>query len=65
MDITSIVYPIVSIGGLGILFGAGLGYASKKFAVEVDERIPRLEIYFLVLIVEVVAMQAAMLLLRQ
>ncbi|NLJ89163.1 MAG: RnfABCDGE type electron transport complex subunit B [Epulopiscium sp.] len=41
MDITSIVYPIVSIGGLGILFGAGLGYASKKFAVEVDERIPK------------------------
>ena len=31
----------MGIGGLGILFGAGLGYASKKFAVEVDERIPK------------------------
>lgn len=41
MDITSILYPVISIGGLGILFGAGLGYASKKFAVEVDERIPQ------------------------
>ncbi|HPT75441.1 MAG: RnfABCDGE type electron transport complex subunit B [Epulopiscium sp.] len=41
MDITSILYPVISIGGLGVLFGAGLGYASKKFAVEVDERIPQ------------------------
>ncbi|WP_058485502.1 RnfABCDGE type electron transport complex subunit B [Defluviitalea phaphyphila] len=41
MDITSIIYPVISIGGLGLLFGTGLGYASKKFAVEVDERIPQ------------------------
>lgn len=40
MDITNIIYPIVSIGGLGILFGAGLGYASKKFSVEVDPKVP-------------------------
>jgi RnfABCDGE-type electron transport complex B subunit len=39
MDVTSIIYPIVSIGGLGLLFGAGLGFASKKFAVEVDPRV--------------------------
>lgn len=40
MDINSIVFPIVSLGGLGLVLGAGLGYASKKFKVEVDERVP-------------------------
>lgn len=33
-------FPIASLGGLGLIFGVVLGYASKKFAVEVDERIP-------------------------
>lgn len=37
---SSILYPVLSLGGLGILFGVLLGYASKKFAVEVDERVP-------------------------
>lgn len=31
---------VVTLGGLGLLFGLILGYASKKFAVEVDEKIP-------------------------
>ncbi|MFU0823481.1 MAG: hypothetical protein ACFWTK_00215 [Clostridium sp.] len=37
---TEILYPVLSIGGLGLLFGALLGFASKKFAVPVDERVP-------------------------
>lgn len=40
MEINSIIFPIISLGGLGLVFGVGLGYASKKFKVEVDERIP-------------------------
>ncbi len=36
----SILYPVLSIGGLGVLFGAGLGFAGVKFKVEQDERIP-------------------------
>lgn len=39
MDITSIIYPVAAIGGLGVVFGAGLGLAAKKFAVEVDETV--------------------------
>ncbi|WDV44697.1 Fe-S cluster domain-containing protein [Clostridiaceae bacterium M8S5] len=40
MDIVnSIVYPAITLGGLGILFGVGLGVASKKFAVEVDPKV--------------------------
>ncbi|MBE6044398.1 MAG: Fe-S cluster domain-containing protein [Clostridium thermopalmarium] len=35
-----ILYPILSIGGLGLVFGSLLGFASKKFAVPVDERVP-------------------------
>ena len=34
----SILKAIILLGGLGLLFGAILAYASKKFAVEVDER---------------------------
>jgi RnfABCDGE-type electron transport complex B subunit len=41
MEWTSIVYPALSIGGLGIVFGLGLGIAGKKFAVEVDPMIPK------------------------
>ncbi|QCX34758.1 RnfABCDGE type electron transport complex subunit B [Caloramator sp. E03] len=36
----SIIFPVISLGGLGVLFGSLLGYASKKFAVEVDPRVP-------------------------
>lgn len=39
MNITAIIYPILAIGGMGLLFGIGLGIASKKFAVPVDERV--------------------------
>jgi len=36
MDITTILFSGVSIGGLGLVFGLGLGIAAKKFAVEVN-----------------------------
>lgn len=39
MDVTSILYPVATISGLGLLFGAGLGFAAQKFAVEVDEKV--------------------------
>lgn len=39
MDMMSIVYPVLSIGGLGLVFGAGLGYAGKIFAVEEDPKL--------------------------
>ena len=38
MDIV-VISSILSIGSLGLLFGAGLAYASKKFAIEVDPKI--------------------------
>ncbi len=40
MDISSILLPVASIGGMGVLFGAGLGVAAIKLKVEQDERIP-------------------------
>jgi Na+-translocating ferredoxin:NAD+ oxidoreductase RNF subunit RnfB len=39
MDVMNIVYSSLSLGGLGLIFGIGLGYASKKFVVEEDSRI--------------------------
>jgi len=36
----SIIYPIISLGGMGILFGLGLGFAGVKFKVPQDERVP-------------------------
>ena len=39
MDFRTILDPIISLGGMGLIFGAGLAYASQKFAVEVDERV--------------------------
>ncbi|MBF8984324.1 Fe-S cluster domain-containing protein [Lutibacter sp. B2] len=36
---STIIVPVVSLGGMGLLFGAGLAYASQKFAVEVDPRV--------------------------
>lgn len=38
MDIV-VISSILGIGGLGLLFGASLAYASKKFAVEIDPKI--------------------------
>lgn len=40
MDISNLIAPVVSLGGLGLVFGTLLGYANSKFKVEVDERIP-------------------------
>ncbi|MEJ8553156.1 RnfABCDGE type electron transport complex subunit B [Tepidibacter sp. Z1-5] len=34
-----ILNSVVSLGAMGLLFGSGLAYASKKFAVEVDPRV--------------------------
>jgi len=36
MELTNIVFSALSIGGLGLIFGLGLGYAAKKFAVEIN-----------------------------
>ena len=33
---------IITLGGLGLLFAAGLAWASKKFAVQEDPRLPRI-----------------------
>ncbi|MBR1444278.1 MAG: RnfABCDGE type electron transport complex subunit B [Firmicutes bacterium] len=40
MDINSILYPVLSIGGLGAIFGLGLGFAAIKFKVEEDPKVP-------------------------
>lgn len=39
MDLTAVINPILAIGGMGLVFGVGLGIASKKFAVPVDEKV--------------------------
>ncbi len=36
---TGIIYPIIVLGGLGLLFGVSLSIASKAFAVEVDPKV--------------------------
>lgn len=38
-----ILLPVVAIGGMGLIFGALLAVAAKIFAVEKDERIPKIE----------------------
>jgi RnfABCDGE-type electron transport complex B subunit len=43
MDIADILIPVAVLGGLGVVFAAGLAYASKKFAVEVDPRVEKIE----------------------
>ena len=35
----SILNSVLVLGALGLIFGAILAYASKKFAVDVDERV--------------------------
>lgn len=40
MDINNLIYPAISIGGMGLIFGIVLGYANKKFYVPVDEKVP-------------------------
>lgn len=39
MDMALLLMPIISIGGMGLIFGLGLGFAAKKFALPVDERV--------------------------
>lgn len=41
MDINSILFPVLSIGGMGVVFGLGLGVAAIKFKVEQDPKIPQ------------------------
>lgn len=36
----ALLFPILSLGGLGLIFGVILGYASKRLSVEVDPKIP-------------------------
>lgn len=45
MNMMDVLYPILAIGGLGIIFGIGLGIAAKKFAVPVDERVEDVKNY--------------------
>lgn len=40
MEITNIIYAAVTLGGLGLIFGLGLGFAAIKFAVETDPLVP-------------------------
>ncbi len=37
-----ILFPVILIGGMGLLFGALLAIAAKAFHVKVDERIPKI-----------------------
>ncbi len=39
MDPMSIVYPVLSVGGIGVVFGACLGVASQVFKVDEDPRV--------------------------
>lgn len=39
MELNVIIKAAISLGGLGLVFGAGLALASQKFAVEVDPRV--------------------------
>lgn len=39
MDLTAVMVPIVTIGGMALLFGGCLGFAAIKFAVPVDQKV--------------------------
>lgn len=39
MEFDVIIKAALTLSGMGIVFGAGLAYASQKFAVEIDERV--------------------------
>jgi len=38
MNINGLLLSTLSLGGMGLIFGAGLAYASQKFAVEIDPK---------------------------
>jgi Na+-translocating ferredoxin:NAD+ oxidoreductase RNF subunit RnfB len=40
--VESLVYPALSLGGLGLFFGLLLGFAAKKFAVKIDPRVAKI-----------------------
>lgn len=40
MEFSSLLYPAISLGGLGLAFGVLLGYASNKFKIAVDPKLP-------------------------
>lgn len=39
MNVEMIIFPVIGLGGLGLVFGAGLAYASQKFKVEIDPKV--------------------------
>ncbi len=39
MNIETIMFPVIGLGGLGLVFGAGLALASQKFKVDTDPRV--------------------------
>lgn len=43
MNIMDIINPVIAISSMGLVFGVGLGFASKKFAVEKDERVEQIK----------------------
>lgn len=38
----AIVYPAISLGGLGLFFGLLLGFAARKFAVQIDPKVAQI-----------------------
>ena len=38
-----ILIPVITLGGLGLIFGIGLAIASKKFAVHIDARLEKIQ----------------------
>ena len=39
MNIEGILFPVIGLGGLGLVFGAGLALAARYFRVEVDPKV--------------------------
>lgn len=39
MDLSAILIPVIALGGMGVIFGGILAYASHQFAVETDARV--------------------------
>ncbi len=42
MNYVNIIYAVLILGSLGLIFGILLGYASQKFQVKVNEKIPQI-----------------------
>lgn len=40
MELTTILYPVLTLGVMGVVFGVGLGYAGVMFRVEEDPNLP-------------------------